>query len=72
LRDLDAMAEAKLQDEWTRFSSLIARVHNVQQTKKSNLIHPDQINPFSKLNRLRNQRDIGAGRRNIGTLLSSK
>ena len=46
LKKLFWMAEAKERSEWNRFSVLIAKLHNVNQTKKSDLISFEQAHPF--------------------------
>ena len=46
LRKLSIMAEAKERSEWNRFSVLIAKLHNVNQVKRSDLISFEQVHPF--------------------------
>jgi len=40
------MAEARERSEWNRASVLIAKLHNVNQIKRSDLIGFEDIHPF--------------------------
>ena len=39
------MGKGKSKDNWNHTSAIIAKVHNVNCTKKRDLIKPDEINP---------------------------
>ena len=40
------MAEAKERSEWNRFAVLVAKLHNINQTQKSDLISFEDVHPF--------------------------
>jgi len=40
------MAEARERSEWNRFAVLIAKLHNVNQVKRSGLIGFEDVHPF--------------------------
>ena len=39
------MGKGKSKDNWNHTSAIIAKVHNVNCTKKKDLIKPEEINP---------------------------
>ena len=52
--------EAQDRSDWNRASSIMAMIHNVQCTKKSQMISPQRIHPYEKT-RLTNGRRLTRG-----------
>ena len=57
------MAEARLEDSWERMAWIVAKLHNVNCTKRADLREPGSFNPYRRKRRRRTRE-----RQNLGTI----